>query len=153
MLACPVASGLDREAGGEVEAAHTQADAQANVLVVEVRGLRNDKGYAMAALYDRAEGFPSDRHAACRWGKVRVEDRPVQIRFADLAPGTYAVGLIHDENGNGHMDRNAIGIPKEGFGLSGYDEIALAFPKFARASFEFRGGEQSVGVRVHYMSK
>jgi uncharacterized protein (DUF2141 family) len=38
--------------------------------------------------------------------------------FQNAAPGTYAVGVIHDENDNGKRDSNFFGIPIEGFGFS-----------------------------------
>lgn len=121
------------------------------VLVVDVKGLRNDRGHAMATLYDRAEGFPNARRSACRWTNVVVADRSARLVFADLEPGTYAVGVIHDENDNGRMDRGLFGLPKEGFGLSGYDEVRFEIPKFERAAFQFGGGRQLVTVKVHYL--
>lgn len=60
-------------------------------------------------------------------------------------------GLLHDENDNGKMDRNLLGIPKEGFGVSGYDELKFEIPKFDRAAFRYGGGQQTVDVKVHYL--
>ncbi len=33
--------------------------------------------------------------------------------FKDLQPGAYAVLVTHDENGNGTLDSNMIGMPVE----------------------------------------
>ena len=54
----------------------------------------------------------------------------------DLAPGKYAISIIHDENNNDKLDTNFIGIPKEGFGFSNNPRIMFGPPSFEKASFE-----------------
>ena len=56
-----------------------------------------------------------------------------QRSFGD-PPGTYAVKLHIDENENGELDTNFLGIPKEQFGFSN-NAKALGIPKFEAASF------------------
>ena len=118
-------------------------------LKVIVEGLRNDDGHVLAALHDRAEAFPNG--GPVRAARVAIVDRHAEIVFEDLTPGRYAVGLLHDENDNGEMDKNVLGIPKEGFGISGYERVKLEMPRFDRAAFEFDGGEQVVHVKMHYL--
>jgi uncharacterized protein (DUF2141 family) len=48
--------------------------------------------------------------------RVPAKATSVRCVFADLAAGTYAVAVLHYENGNGTMDTNFLGIPKEGVG-------------------------------------
>jgi uncharacterized protein (DUF2141 family) len=38
--------------------------------------------------------------------------------FPGVAPNTYAVSVFHDENSNGKLDTNFMGIPREGVGAS-----------------------------------
>jgi len=40
--------------------------------------------------------------------------------LAGIPPGTYAIACYHDENDNGKLDTNFLGIPKEGTGASNY---------------------------------
>ena len=40
------------------------------------------------------------------------------VRFNNLAPGSYVASVQHDEDGNGKLKTNFIGMPKEGIGLS-----------------------------------
>lgn len=51
----------------------------------------------------------------------------------NLAPGDYGVVAIHDENKNRKLDRNFIGIPKEGFGFANNPHVGLSAPAFAAA--------------------
>jgi uncharacterized protein (DUF2141 family) len=34
-----------------------------------------------------------------------------------VTPGDYAISVFHDENSNGKLDRNFMGMPKEGVGI------------------------------------
>jgi outer membrane protein len=56
------------------------------------------------------------------------------VRITDLPPGRYACAVYADRNGNGILDRNFIGIPKEPLGFSnGYRPKGP--PKFSLAAF------------------
>ena len=41
-----------------------------------------------------------------------------ELLFKNLAPGEYVVRMYHDENNNQKMDRNAFGMPSEGYAFS-----------------------------------
>jgi uncharacterized protein (DUF2141 family) len=40
------------------------------------------------------------------------------VVWSDVEPGHYAVAALHDENGNGVLDKNWLGMPNEGSGFS-----------------------------------
>jgi outer membrane protein len=58
----------------------------------------------------------------------------------DLPPGDYAVMVFHDENGNGELDKNFIGIPREPLGFSNR-YWAKGPPTFSGASFTVTADE------------
>lgn len=70
--------------------------------------------------------------------------------FSNIAPGTYAISLIHDENSNGRMDMRLF-IPREGFGFSRNPAIGMGPPRFASAAFSVGAAPASQPVRVRYM--
>jgi len=49
---------------------------------------------------------------------IKVRHTEARCDFEDIPPGTYALVVIHDENMNGKLDTNWVGIPKEGYGFS-----------------------------------
>ena len=118
-------------------------------LDVTVTGLRNKKGSISVCLTANSKVFPDctkDSKAMKRTVKANAGG---VISFADVAPGTYALSLIHDENGNGKLD-TSLAIPKEGFGFSRNPKITFGPPKFRAASFALAGaGKQS--VKMKYM--
>ena len=48
----------------------------------------------------------------------KAVSRFVTANYSDLAPGTYAISILHDENRTGRMDTDGLGIPNEGWAVS-----------------------------------
>ena len=53
--------------------------------------------------------------------------------FAELAEGKYAVAVFHDENKNGILDKNYLGIPTEAYGFSNNARRTFSAPSFKEA--------------------
>ena len=60
------------------------------------------------------------------------------VTYYGLKDGVYAVAMIHDENANGKLDTNFIGIPTEGIGVSNNPRLTGA-PGFDEAKFKISG--------------
>jgi uncharacterized protein (DUF2141 family) len=73
-----------------------------------------------------------------------------QVSFRGIAQGTYAVAVVHGENGNSKIDM-AIFVPKEGFGFSRNPAIVTGPPKFKAAAFAIDAAEVSQRVKMKYM--
>lgn len=67
-----------------------------------------------------------------------------------LATGDYAVAAIHDENGNGRLDKRLV-ILREGFGFSRNPPIRFGPPAFADARFGLTPGSASQTIRMKYI--
>ena len=72
------------------------------------------------------------------------------IRITGVAPGIYALALIHDENGNGRLDK-FMAIPREGFGFSRTPRIRMGPPSFDEVRFEVSGGSVRQAVQMKYL--
>ena len=118
-------------------------------LDLSVAGLRNTKGHVLVCLTASSKAFPDCTKDSKAHKRTVKANAAASISFADLAPGTYAVSLIHDENANGKLD-TAMAIPKEGFGFSRNPKITFGPPKFKAASFALpTAGKQT--VKMKYM--
>ena len=95
-------------------------------------------GTVVFLLFDSANalGDLRDPVKAFEW---RPDGREV-YRLADVAPGEYALLVHHDENGNGRIDRNFIGIPREPIGFSNRYR-PKGPPSYSRAAFFLEEGE------------
>lgn len=118
-------------------------------LDVGIGKLRSDKGMIRVCLTADPENFPAcidDARALSRSVPAATRD----IAFEGLAPGTYAVAVIHDENGNNKLD-TTLGIPREGFGFSRNPAIGFGPPKFAAARFALTDAGATQDIRIRYL--
>ena len=128
------------------------ASPQGSVIHVDVVvGLRNNKGQVFCALYASAEGFPKDRQKAIRRDTSSISDKKASCEFSLIEPGTYAVSVFHDENSNGKLDTNFLGIPREGVGASNDARGHMGPPKFDAAHFQFSGGRLNLKITINYL--
>lgn len=107
--------------------------ALAGELTIEVLSVMPNRGRVYVALYDQPEAFPiTDRQRA---NQVLASDAShLTVHFKDLPPGRYAAAAFQDLNGNGKLDKNFLGIPKEPYGFSNGARGTAGPPKFADAA-------------------
>ena len=110
------------------------APALADRLEVLVTGVPDDLGVVACSLHSDPGGFPQGTPLAAD----RVPPRGGQARcvFSDLAPGRYAVAVIHDADNDGQLGVNFLGIPTEGWGVSGNAAPRLRAPRFDESAFD-----------------
>jgi uncharacterized protein (DUF2141 family) len=105
----------------------------AGELTIEISGVIPDRGKVYVAVYDRAETFPISGRAHV--GQVLDSaDNHLTVRFRELPPGLYAAVAFQDVNGNGKLDKNFLGMPKEPYGFSNGARGAAGPPKFSAAA-------------------
>ena len=121
--------------------------AAASTVEVTVSNVRNDHGRVLVALCTRADFL----RPHCAWkGSVPAAHGNVLVRIDNVPPGTYAAQAFHDENANGRLDRNLLGLPEEGMGFSHDAPMHMGPPRFAAAAFAVGEGLVSIGFRMHY---
>jgi uncharacterized protein (DUF2141 family) len=120
-------------------------------LTVELTGLRSNLGVINIGVFASAEGFPSDVTRAVRSGCFPIKDLPLLLTFEDLPFGHYAATVHHDENMDGELNTNLLGIPTEGIGFSGNPKIWRGVPAFDRTQFEFSSDSPKVSIRMKYL--
>ena len=64
--------------------------------------------------------------------------------------GTYAATVLHDENGNGVIDKNFLGMPREGAGASNNPKPRLGPPRYDEATFTLNEPTRTVAITVKY---
>lgn len=124
-------------------AAPAQArDEGAATLRLEVASFRNAKGTLSCRLFADAASFPDGE--GVRTVRAPIDGTRAACVFDGLAAGAYAVAVVHDENGNGRLDKNFVGIPSEGYGVSNNRTYAMASPKWDEARFALAAREAAV---------
>lgn len=126
-------------------AAALHGAASAGTLSVTVKGVANANGHIIVSVCDKQTFL---KHCALSLSE-EARSGSVTARFADVPPGRYAISVLHDENDNKKMDRNFIGIPKEGYGFSRDAKVIAGPPSFDDAAFDVAEapGEQTLSLR------
>jgi uncharacterized protein (DUF2141 family) len=132
-----------------VQATHAVAE---TTISVQITGIRNTKGQIMLQLWNGPDGFPTkgDRgFKATNVAASKAVNGVLTVTFS-VTPGTYAVSTLHDENSNGKMDSNALGIPKEGYGASNNPVTHFHAPSFDQAKFDVPASGKKISITMRY---
>jgi len=124
--------------------AFAQRGATVTVTVTNIPGAQGD---LLVALYDSAETFTKD--PAVDRKKVPVTStNDITVRFTGVRPGRYAIAVIQDLNGNGKLDTNLFGMPKEPLAFSVIEEIPRGRPSFEQCAFDVAGSNVSMRIAL-----
>ncbi len=68
--------------------------------------------------------------------------------FRGISPGVYALSAFHDENSNGKLDTNFLGMPVEDYCASRNARGTFGPPSFDDAKFQYGGGTKRLEARM-----
>ena len=122
---------------------------QGHRISVSVTGLRSDLGKVYLSLYHSAAGYPKEPSSAFRLLTGAIVKGKCVVEFDGIPNGVYAIACFHDENDNGKLDTNLIGIPKEGTGASNDAKGSFGPPKFRDAQFKV-DGDVTQTIKINY---
>jgi len=89
-----------------------------NKIVAQILNFENNKGVCRACLFNSAASFSGDGGEPFRCLQLPVKGKAAEAVFENIPSGNYAIFVFHDENANNKIDKNFVGIPKEGYGAS-----------------------------------
>jgi uncharacterized protein (DUF2141 family) len=118
---------------------------------VQISGLESNSGKCILYLYKDKKGFPNNANKAISTITVSIKDGKAIGIFQGLSSGGYAVSVVHDENGNGKLDNNFLGIPKEGIGTSNNPKSSFGPPSFEDARFNITTKSNSINITIKYL--
>jgi uncharacterized protein (DUF2141 family) len=121
----------------------TQAQEEKVTVTVTIENVLIDNGNVLVSLHNN-ETFMKGR------GVIDLLEKAVKgvvkVTFEDIAPGTYAIMVLHDENDNKRMDFEANGMPKESYGTSN-NVMAMGPPSFSDSKFEVADKDLDLVIR------
>ncbi len=124
----------------------------ATTVSVDITGLRNKTGMIHVCMTAKPSAYPKgcDSDPQRRVATIKASDAGSLV-INDVAPGRYAIVLLHDENGNKKMDMKFI-LPKEGFGFSRDAPLRMGPPSFNATAFDVVAGKPvRMSMKVRYL--
>ena len=121
-------------------AAAAQLTASRGEITVIVENFRADAGQARFLLFRSEVGFPDDPTRAFKMVVVDVADYKARATFA----------VLHDENGNGFLDKNFFKVPTEGYGASNNAAGIMEMPEYDEAKIFLKSAQLTIRVEIQY---
>jgi uncharacterized protein (DUF2141 family) len=109
-------------------------------LNVTIDNCKHSKGKIYIALYDSESTFMKEAKAVSK-KIIPIEQGMAKISFDGLLAIEYAFVFFHDENGNGKLDTNLLGIPTEGYGFSNNAKGTFGPPSYQKSKIMLKAGE------------
>ena len=117
----------------------------AAALTVTVTNVATEDGQVRIAVYDEETWLDTERRVAREF--VAPLSATVSATF-ELPPGTYAVAVLHDVNGNGRMDYGFMRMPKEPYGFSNGVVPRFGPPKFDDSAFAIADDDVDITIEL-----
>lgn len=120
---------------------------QAGAATVEVRvsAVEGTTGKVNVAVCDKERFLKDCAYSA----SVPARAGTTTVTVENVPPGTWAVLAYQDENGNGKLDRNLLGIPSENYGFSRDAAGKFGPPGFDAAAIEVGEGTTVTPIKLH----
>lgn len=116
----------------------------AATIEVHVSGV-TAKGQVRVAVCDEERFLKKCLHSA----SAPAQAGETVVSVSGVPAGTWAVLAYQDENENGELDRNMLGIPKENYGFSRDAASRFGPPKFNDAAIAVQDGDMAVKIKLH----
>lgn len=94
--------------------------------ITEIKSL---SGRIFLAIYNDPGQFPDMTPYMNKIVPINSGNSSSEVQI-NLPAGDYAVAVFLDQNGNGKLDKNFLGIPKERFGFSKNPRVLTGAPSF-----------------------
>ncbi|MEM8907174.1 MAG: DUF2141 domain-containing protein, partial [Bacteroidota bacterium] len=114
---------------------------------IRVTNIKKASGFIRLAAYAPDQKFLGE--TIVKGVNYPVKEKGDLVLMLENLPfGTYAISVYHDEDADGDLDTNFLGIPKEPYGFSNNAKGLFGPPKYKSASFEFLEDEQLIEIKV-----
>jgi uncharacterized protein (DUF2141 family) len=101
-------------------------------LAVSISGLKNNTGTVKVGLYNSEGTFLKTKYKSI---SSEIKSNSAIVTFLGIPKGAYAVSVYQDENNNGKLDRNIMGVPSEDVACSNNAKGFMGPPKYEDARF------------------
>jgi uncharacterized protein (DUF2141 family) len=114
-------------------------------VTVKIRGIRNVEGNIRVVLRTSETTIVNTKVV-----EIDPKTLTAEAVFDNLPEGTYGVAVIHDENKNGKLDFNDMGVPTEGYGHSNNPERRPGAPSFDETKFALAASGSTCEIALIY---
>lgn len=118
-------------------------------VILHLQQIQSATGNIKIAIFNQAVGFPTDQTKAYKLITIPAQKGQVKFSLGKLPPGKYAIAVFHDENADGQLNTNIIGIPTEGYAFSKKSDLGFGPPAFADAAIDI-ANKKEIEIQLSY---
>jgi uncharacterized protein (DUF2141 family) len=124
-------------------------------IVIKILNIRNQNGNILISMYNNSEQFPDHPKWKYLIPKTELSAQGNQFQIKGVLSGKYAIAIIDDENCDTLLQKNFLGMPKEGYGFSNNIKPSISgAPSFDDCTFTVSGGKNKiVEIELQYLFK
>lgn len=127
---------------------HADAQARKVKMTIDISGFIGKKGQALISVYKDSDSF-MELDEAYKTIKKPIPGKSLKVTV-EVPPGTYGIGVLHDEDKNGKLKQwFFVGPPKEGVGASRNPD---GIPKWKKCAIKVTK-DRTVKIKMRYLGK
>jgi uncharacterized protein (DUF2141 family) len=133
----------------------TSTNFSETAVVIQFLNIRGEEGNILISLYDAPDQFPYQPKWKYMIAKTKLKEQGNRFLINEVKSGKYAIATFDDENCDTIMQKNFLGMPKEGYGFSNNAKPSIkGAPSFEECTFLVdEGRENIVKIDLHYLFK
>lgn len=102
-------------------------------ITAEITDIKSTQGPIIVMLFNSEEGFPREPQKAFKRGKITAYGKTAKYTFTNVPFGKYAIAVFQDKDGDGEIDTNFMGMPRESVGASNL--MKMGRPVYEKCTF------------------
>lgn len=115
-------------------------------IVVNVENFKSSDGSLIIALFNSENSFKNKK--PFKKAQVLIVNKKAKYTFKNIPYGKYTITCFHDEDDNGKLKTNLIGIPAEGVGFSNNPKMGFGPPKYKDGEFILNSENKSLYIKL-----
>lgn len=120
---------------------------QHGTITVVVTGFENDQGVVKFSMCQSEDEYQNKLPPFCTATK-ELKNRTAEWTLKNIPYGIYSIKVFHDENANGKLDTNVLGMPIERYGFSNQARGQFGPPPFPKAAFTLNAPHKEITIHV-----
>lgn len=107
-------------------------------------------GKVYIGVFDTPDGFTEEKAMIDAMADLGKSDKHAELTIELPKEGNYVFAAFQDLNGNGELDRNMLGVPKEPFGFSKIMPSKWQSPSFEEVASPIGGVDDRVTITIKH---
>lgn len=113
-----------------------------------VNGAKSNNGVIRVLIFNKKDGFPEEPKKAIKALSLPVSNLSAKVIVENLPSGNYAISVFHDEDSDGKIRKNNLGLPLDSYGFSNNPALVFGPPSFSKSAVQLKNSTVKVEITL-----